>query len=109
MRRARKPDGADLYVIQMSHTGAFKVGRSKHIDKRLRQLQVGCPHRLRIILRGEGLGYLEKSVHQTLSIFQTRYGDGEWFREEGLGALPIRIYDLIPMEILEDPDWWKVV
>jgi hypothetical protein len=105
----KKPDGHDLYIIQMDKTGAFKVGRSKHIDQRLTELQVGCPHRLRVILRGEGLGHLERSVHQTLSSYQTRYGDGEWFHEEGLGSLPTHIYDLIPVEVLEDPDWWKGV
>jgi len=105
--RNDKPDGHDLYVIQMAVTGAFKVGRSKDIDRRLRELQVACPHRLKIIVRAEGLGYLEHRVHQGLSSYQTRYAGGEWFHEEGFGSIPDRIFNLIPEDVLEDPDWWK--
>jgi hypothetical protein len=96
-----------LYIIQMSVTGAFKVGRSSDVKRRLRQLQTGCPYVLRIILAAEGLGHREKGVHRALVSFRTRYGKGEWFREDGIGSIPIDIWNLVPMEILEDPDWWK--
>lgn len=105
--KPRKPAGTDLYVIQMAVTGAFKVGRSNDIDRRLGELQVGCPHRLKVLIRGEGLGHLERHVQRALRSFQTRYANGEWFHEEGLGSLPVDIYDLIPEDVLEDPDWWK--
>jgi hypothetical protein len=97
----------DLYLIQMAITGAFKVGRSNDTKRRLGELQTGCPHPLRILLVAEGLGYLEKSVHRALAPYQTRYGKGEWFREEGMGCIPDRIWSLVPADILEDPDWWK--
>ena len=102
------PDGFDLYIIQMAITGAFKVGRSKDVERRLGELQVGCPHRLRVLLVADGLGHLERSVHRTLSQHQTRYGGGEWFHEDGFGQLPDHIYNLLSAEVLEDSDWWKV-
>jgi hypothetical protein len=99
--------GEHLYIIQMSCTGAFKVGRSGNVPKRLKQLQTSCPHKLKVLLVAEGQGHLERSVHQALRSFQTRGQRGEWFSEEGIGSIPVKIWDQVPVEILEDPDWWK--
>lgn len=99
--------GTNLYIIQMAVTGDFKVGRSKDASKRLSQLQVGCPHRLKLLLEAKGLGHMERRVHQALMPFRTRYGSGEWFREEGMGSIPIDIWQLVPVAVLEDPDWWR--
>lgn len=97
----------DLYIIQMGCTGAFKVGRSNDVPRRLRELQTGCPYPLKVLLVAKGLAHLEKGIHRTLVSYRTRYGKGEWFREEGMGSIPVQIWDMVPLEILEDPDWWK--
>jgi hypothetical protein len=99
--------GHNLYLIQMAVTGDFKVGRSRDASKRLQQLQTGCPYKLRLLLEAKGLGHLEKRVHQALRPYRCRYGKGEWFREEGMGSIPVDIWNLVPMAILDDPDWWK--
>jgi hypothetical protein len=98
--------GQHLYLFQMAVTGDFKVGRSSDVDKRLGQVQTGCPHKLRILLVGENLGHRERQIHQALSGYRCRHGKGEWFREPGLGSLPTEIYELIPEARLEDGDWW---
>ena len=97
----------DLYIIQMAVTGDIKIGRSKHVDKRCRQLQCGAPHQLKVILRVAGMGYREKHLHRYLREFRNRGQRGEWFREEAIGSLPLEIYELFPVEYLENSDWWK--
>jgi len=97
----------DLYLIQMAVTGDFKVGRSNNVKRRIRELQTGCPHPLRILLVAKGLGHQERMVHRELRTYRCRVMKGEWFREEGMGYIPVHIWNLVPMEILEDPDWWK--
>jgi len=99
--------GRDLYILQMAVTGDIKIGRSDDVERRRRQLQTGAPHRLRILARGERMGYLERAVHQRLQTYRNRGQRGEWFAEAALGNLPTEIYELIPVEMLEDGDWWK--
>jgi len=91
----------------MAVTGDIKVGRSSNVPKRLSQVQTGCPHKLRVLLVGENLGSQERRIHQTLRMYRCRYGKGEWFHEAALGSLPDHIYELIPMAMLEDGDWWR--
>jgi hypothetical protein len=100
-------NGQHLYVIQMSKTGAIKVGRSGDPERRLRQLQTGCPYRLRLILVALDQGHLERSVHHAMRPYQTRYGDGEWFHERGMGYIPEGIWEQALPWVLENPDWWK--
>lgn len=97
----------NLYIIQMAKTGAFKVGQSHNAKKRMKQLQVGCPYPLRLLVEAQGLGHLEKHVHQRCKSYRTRHGSGEWFKEPGLGCIPEKIWSQVPERILEDPDWWK--
>jgi len=99
--------GRDLYILQMAVTGDVKVGRSDDVERRMRDLQTGCPHKLKIILHGPNLGHREREMHTRLRRYRTRVMKGEWFTEDCLGELPIPIYELIFLEVLEDPDWWK--
>jgi hypothetical protein len=99
--------GRDLYIFQMAVTGDMKIGRSSDIDRRLGEVQTGCPHKLRVLLRAPNMGHRERDLHQRLRMYRCRMMKGEWFREEGMGEIPIDIYNLIPPEVLEDPDWWK--
>jgi hypothetical protein len=99
--------GEHLYVIQMAVTGAFKVGRTSNVDRRLRELQTGAPHRLRLLLLARDQGHRERAIHERLSRYRCRIGSGEWFHEDGIGELPDNIYECIPVETLEDVDWWQ--
>lgn len=99
--------GRDLYIMQMAVTGDVKIGRSSDIDRRMGEIQTGCPHMVRVILRGPELGHQEQDLHKRLRRYKTKRRGGEWFTEDCLGELPDRIYNLFTVEVLEDPDWWK--
>lgn len=96
--------GRDLYIVQMAVTGDIKVGRSGDVKRRLGELQVGCPHRLRLIIHLPKWGHLERRLHQSMSHLRCRHGSGEWFKEEALCELPVWIYDHLD---LENQDWWR--
>jgi len=98
----------DLYIIQMAITGDIKVGRSKDVPRRLKQLQTGAPHRLKILLIAPGLGHRERIVHESMCRYRNRGRRGEWFREEAIGSIPDDLFEMMPLEVVEDPDWWKV-
>ena len=98
--------GQHLYVIQSFCTGAFKVGRSSDPPRRLRDLQVGSPFELRIILVVEDMGWREKRIHDALAGYysQGTY-KGEWFIEPGLAALPDDLYERLDLEMVNT--WWE--
>lgn len=95
--------GNDLYIIQMAVTGDVKVGRSKNPDRRLKQLQTGSPHPLRLILHAPGRGDLERQIHRLMKDRRIRRS-GEWFEEGALAELPDDLYDMLD---LEQQDWWR--
>ena len=97
-----KRKGDCLYFIQSSKTGEIKIGRSKHPQKRLKNLQTGNPNTLKIIISLEGLGWREKELHETLKRWR---GSGEWFSYDCVGSIPVEIYDLIPFGSFEY--WWE--
>lgn len=97
----------DLYIIQMAVTGDIKVGRSSDPPRRLRQLQTGAPHKLKLLLVAPGQGGREREVHRALSRYRNRGQKGEWFSEESIGSIPDDLFELFPEAVLEDPDWWK--
>lgn len=92
-----------LYIIQSSNNGCFKIGRSKHPEKRLKQLQTGSPYRLKLILVLEEMGKQEKSLH---SLFPKNKISckGEWFDFDLIGYLPDRIYEQLDLELVNT--WW---
>jgi len=96
--------GGDLYGIQSAVTGAVKIGRSSDLPSRLSSLQVGSPHRLRLILLVPNQGHREKEVHRALGSHRTQ---GEWFLEHGLGDIPVDIWDHREAWYIEAPDWWR--
>ena len=95
--------GKDLYILQMEVTGDIKVGRSKHVHQRIKELQTGCPHRLRLILHAPGEGHREKIIHRDMNGRHLR-SNGEWFEEGALAELPVDLYDRLD---LESQDWWR--
>jgi len=102
--KTTRPAGADLYFFQSAVTGAIKIGRSKHVHKRLRQVQTGCPHKLKILLVLPQQGHQERLMHQRLASHRMRHGKGEWFGPDCLCDLPAEIYGLLDLDVL---DWWK--
>jgi hypothetical protein len=94
----------DLYIIQAKTTGAIKIGRSKQVEYRIKQLQTGCPYRLRLLVHLPGQGNIERSLHYRLLSHRIRQADGEWFYERCIYDLPDWIYEKLD---LENADWWR--
>ena len=92
-----------LYIIQSDKTGSLKIGRSKDPVSRLKQLQTGSPHSLKLILIAENKGHLEKKLHKDLKRFKNRR-KGEWFDFECAGSLPDWISEMIDWDIANV--WW---
>lgn len=91
-----------LYFIQSSEKGMIKIGRSAHPEKRLKQLQTGNPHLLKLICSFENLGHREKYLHEHLKKFRKK---GEWFDYECVGSIPDDLYQKIPWGCFDD--WWN--
>jgi len=73
------------YVYFMEAVGlqAVKIGAAANIDRRLGQLQVGCPAELRVLLLEEGGKARELELHREFEGFHIR---GDWFRVDGAVA-----------------------
>jgi predicted GIY-YIG superfamily endonuclease len=67
-----------IYLIQCLEDGRYKIGISKHPEKRLTQLQTGSSGQLKLIdkyLTGNYF-YIEGVLHRRFSHFKKM---GEWF------------------------------
>lgn len=99
--------GDHLYIIQSDTTGAVKIGRSTHPEKRLKELQTGSPYALRILKVFTDKGDIEHSLHQDVERYRLRSGasgiKGEWFHHDCLHYLPDWLYNELPLE----DRWWK--
>tara|TARA_B100000212_G_scaffold305555_1_gene253632 strand:- start:516 stop:821 length:306 start_codon:yes stop_codon:yes gene_type:complete len=93
-----------LYIIQSDKTGDIKIGRSKDPKRRLKQLQTGSPHKLKLLLVIEGKGKIEKSLHNRLQQYRSRR-NGEWFDFDCTGCLPDWISELIDWDVANV--WWE--
>jgi len=95
-----------LYILQMAVTGDLKVGRSKKPFARMKQLQTGAPHRLKLLVVARYQGHRESRVHDRMAKFRLS-GGSEWFSVDAFGSIPDNVVELMPPEVMEDPDWWK--
>lgn len=66
----------DLYLILDESSKKLKIGRSKNVYKRLRQLQTSNSGVLSILFTIKGMGYCEESVHKK---FAHLHVNGEWY------------------------------
>ena len=94
-----------LYIIQSDNTGNFKIGRSKHPNKRLKQLQTGNPNKLKLILVLENQGHQEKYLHNRINRWIRKKSKGEWFEFDLIGYLPDNITEKLNLE--EVNTWWE--
>lgn len=99
---AQAPPGLHLYILQSDVTGAVKIGRSSHPDRRLDELQTGSPHKLKLLAVYEGRGAEERGLHVLLRRWRLRGEKGEWFDPDCLPNLPDWAYGDLPFE----DRWW---
>lgn len=76
--RKSRPKGW-VYFIANESSGAIKIGYSSDPEKRLSDLQVASPAKLRLIGRIPGGAELERQLHQK---FWSLRLNGEWFKYE---------------------------
>ncbi len=99
--------GLHLYIMQSDVTGAVKVGRSSNPAQRRRELQTGCPYRIKILTVLEGKGSEEHKIHKRLEKWRIRGGTedikGEWYRPDCLPCLPDWVYETLPLDDLIEP------
>jgi len=97
----------DLYFIQMEEAPFyFKIGRTKNIEKRLKQLQTGSGIKLRLVHLFKGMGHKEKYLHEELYRWRQ---SGEWFASNrySIGALPTEFYEkLNENSLIQDNENW---
>lgn len=94
----------DLYIIQSDITGDFKIGKSKHPKKRLKQLQTGNACELRLVLVLKDQGHREKRIHRYIEEGNRKKRKGEWFEFDLISYLPDEIYEQLDLELFNT--WW---
>lgn len=67
-----------IYIIRAAGTDLFKVGyTSRHPEARLKELQTGCPHPIKVVHIMEGSLEEEGRLHEILGAYRV---SGEWFK-----------------------------
>jgi hypothetical protein len=70
-----------IYWLWAEGTSCFKFGFTQQaVGKRISNMQVSCPHRIRFIAAGYGSREDEQLLHRFLAKFRTV---GEWFDLHG--------------------------
>ena len=65
-----------IYFIQCGENGPIKIGQTGDVEKRISQLQTGCPYELKLLWTYHGNSWKEEEVHEALEAENIR---GEWF------------------------------
>jgi hypothetical protein len=76
--------GTVLYVVQRGDEGPIKVGISRHLKQRIKQLQTGNAERLKV-LRVYRMADVERAIHAELE--RRSRLEGEWFPADLLSAV----------------------
>jgi len=69
-------DTGNIYFIQCQDTGPVKIGYAKSVKRRMYNLQVGCPYKLKLLLKVPGSKLWEEGLHKQFREFNM---EGEWF------------------------------
>jgi hypothetical protein len=90
-----------IYAIRAVGTQYVKVGKATSVGKRLKELEVGCPHDLHIEAVADWPDEEERRLHRYLD---QSYVRGEWYRDSA------RLEDVIGL--MRNPDGlgaWKTI
>ena len=80
--RARMKARAVVYFIETVGAPFVKIGWAVDVDKRMAQLQCGCPLDLHLAATLPGSRDIESHYHRRFKSYRVR-SDGEWFRLAG--------------------------
>lgn len=68
-----------VYIVAVGkNQHIYKIGIATNVQNRIKQLQTGCPHPIRLIgyLKCEDPRVIEKEFHEALKFYRQQ---GEWF------------------------------
>lgn len=65
-----------IYFVQCGKDGPIKIGCSDDVEKRIAQMQIGCPYELALLWQIKGDNEDEASLHEQWKHEKVR---GEWF------------------------------
>ena len=75
-----------IYLFEAESSGLYKIGVSKNAKKRLKQVQTGCPYKIKIlkVYDSKYAFKIESSIHRrlknrNLSEYEEYDIRGEWF------------------------------
>lgn len=68
-----------IYFIQGENGGPIKIGYTKDIEQRLKELQTGYPDILKLLIAFPGNHEYEKALHRQLKLYRL---NGEWFKPD---------------------------
>lgn len=73
-----------LYIMQNGNTNEYKIGITGDINRRYKEIQVGCPNELRIVklwthYQRKVITKYERVLHNYFKICKIRE-NGEWYR-----------------------------
>ena len=83
LRRLYRPNpikalkGRELVYFVSAKGALVKIGTTVNLHARMKKLQTGCPHRLRLLVWIDGGSELEARYHQEFSEYRVQ---GEWFK-----------------------------
>lgn len=80
--------GGCVYIIK-THSGEYKIGKTKNLPTRFSQLKMGLPYSLRFVLSivTNDMDTLERNLHHR---FREKHVSGEWFNLEPSDIRAIR-------------------
>ena len=80
LQRPRTRANEDLYVMQYSCAPAIKIGRSRNVEQRRRNLEQSHNFFVTLVACFAGQGHVEPIVHKRLEMFRSTAGAGkEWY------------------------------
>lgn len=75
-----------IYLIRAQEIYLYKIGITKNVNRRIKQLQTGCPYKLELVESYEPkvfVNKIEKMLHRSYSCYQINEDfsklQGEWF------------------------------
>ena len=72
-----------IYILDYRKNSPLKIGKTtRPIKQRLKELQTGCPHDLRIIATFRANQYFECQLHKTFEYCKYKSGGQEWYKRD---------------------------
>ena len=93
MEQKTKGPSSYIYLVEcLGPDNFYKIGFATNPQQRLKELQIGCPYELKIILEFPGGLIKEKELH---AFYNNSYVRGEWFNLNPLSVELLKMTALL--------------